>query len=433
MTFLFLWLFFPFCWYYLLKFAGLSFKRLNIMTFVIIAIILYQYIGLPILYFKLDPLRIDNVSDSNLVFKVFILTSLTLTLMILGFIIGRDIFGKKNFIQNTHLKYFNNISISPLVILTSFCVLVLLLYIFKLGIQNIALFAALNFITDNNLGVLRSNMGNSFDGKYHWYYLFMNQLLKFCVFVFFSLYLSNPIKKNKYYFFISILFLIVSLTLATEKGPLINLIIAIFLIFVILKNNSIFPIKYILPITFLITTILFIFYINFMSARSNQEAILAIFSRTLTGQIEPVYNYLQFFPNIHDYLYGRSMSNPMNIFPFEYYNLSQEIMRWYFPEENNSGIVGSMPTIFWGELYANFGIIGVFIFPTFVGILLYGFNYFLLKFNFSPILIGTYVWFIMYFSNLSSTSLSSYFFDIYPIIILITFSTLNLIIFQKIR
>jgi hypothetical protein len=125
------------------------------------------------------------------------------------------------------------------------------------------------------------------------------------------------------------------------------------------------------------------------------------------------------------------MSNPMNIFPFEYYNLSQEIMIWYFPDENLSGIVGSMPTVYWGELYANFGIIGVFIFPTFVGMLLYGINYFLMKFKLTPILIGIYVWFLMYFSNLSSTSLSSFLFDIYPIIIFTIFLFLNFITFKN--
>jgi oligosaccharide repeat unit polymerase len=431
MFFIILWLFFPLFWFYLLKFAGLNFNKLNLMTFVVNIIILYQYLGLPILYFKFDPLRIDNVSDSYLVFKVFILTSVTITLMILGYIIGRILFGHIKYIRINEIKNSTNNSIISLLILTIICILVLLLYIYKLGFQNIALFAALNVITDNNLGVLRSNMGNSFEGKYHWYYLFMNQILKFCVFVFFSIYLLNPIKKYKYIFFFSLIFLVISLTLATEKGPLINLIIALFLIFIILKNKSIFPIKYILPIVLLITVILCFFYINFMGAKSIQQAMISLYSRTLTGQIEPVYNYLHFFPNVHDYLYGRTMSNPMNIFPFEYYNLSQEIMIWYFPDENLSGIVGSMPTVYWGELYANFGIIGVFIFPTFVGMLLYGINYFLMKFKLTPILIGIYVWFLMYFSNLSSTSLSSFLFDIYPIIIFTIFLFLNFITFKN--
>jgi hypothetical protein len=72
MIFIFLYLFFPFCWHFLLKLAGITFSKVNIMTLVIAGIIFYQYLGLPLLYFRLDPFRSDDVTDVDLVFLVFL-------------------------------------------------------------------------------------------------------------------------------------------------------------------------------------------------------------------------------------------------------------------------------------------------------------------------------------------------------------------------
>lgn len=421
MLFIIFYLFFPIVWHYLLKIAGITFKKINLMTFVLAGIIFYQYLGLPLLYFRLDPLRSEDVTDIDLVFDVFIYTSITVTLMLLGFVFGRKLLGKCNYIKISLVSTDIKSSIYPLFILSAVSVLVLFIYLRQVGFENIALFAAFNLIQESSLTLLRSNMGNSFSGKYHWYYLFMNQILKFCVLTYYSILLLKPSRLFFFLFFISFTCLLLSVTMATEKGPIAYLLISLMLVYVIIKKNSFIPIKTLLPIASVMIAILVFFYINFMGAQSMTDALLGVLSRTLTGQIQPAYHYLQFFPKYQNFLYGRSLTNPMGIFPFVPYNIAQEVMAWYDPNQNVSGVVGSMPTIFWGELYANFGLLGVLTFPFFVGYFLYWFNNKILIFYPTPILIGLYVWFLMYFLNLNGTSLSSYFFDIYSFFVFLSF------------
>ena len=67
-----------------------------------------------------------------------------------------------------------------------------------------------------------------------------------------------------------------------------------------------------------------------------------------------------------------------------------------------------MPTFFWGEMYANFGYIGIIIPPLFVGIFLYWFNLQLFRLPMSPLSLSFFIWFIMHFKSLSFTGLSKF-------------------------
>ena len=88
-----IWMILPIGWHYLLKTAGLSLLQVTIPSFVIVFFYFYQYIGFPILYFQLDPYRAQFVSDKFLMIKVFTYTSITITLMIVGYIVAYRHFG----------------------------------------------------------------------------------------------------------------------------------------------------------------------------------------------------------------------------------------------------------------------------------------------------------------------------------------------------
>jgi F0F1-type ATP synthase membrane subunit a len=77
-----------------------------------------------------------------------------------------------------------------------------------------------------------------------------------------------------------------------------------------------------------------------------------------------------------------------------------------------------MPTVFWGEMYANFGLPGVLIAPFFVGIALYGVDHVVNKAENTPLKIGLVVWLIIHYQNLSATGLSGFIFDFYLIAVL---------------
>lgn len=303
--------------------------------------------------------------------------------------------------------------------------LVLMIYISKIGFNNIASLSVLN-LTENSISskVLRANMGNAFDGKYHWYRLFMRDFLSITSVAFFGFYL---VKKNFFYFLIFITSFFIScfsMTMATEKGPLLWYFISLFLMYVLIRQNGRFKIKQIIGFGVFASLLISFIYVNFMGSSDLFDGMTSAFSRIITEQMHSLYHYVEIFPRQIDFLFGRSFPNPGGLLPFEPFNLTKEIYNYTFPGMAKKGIVGSMPTFFLGEMYANFGYYGVIFPPFFIGFFLYGLNVFLLKLPKTPILLSFYIWIILHYKTLAESSLSSFIIDIalfivFPIMILI--------------
>ena len=430
-----IWILLPIGWHYLLKTAGLSLLQVTIPSFVIVFFYFYQYIGFPILYFQLDPYRAQFVSDKFLMIKVFTFTSITITLMIVGYIVANKHLG--SLFWRTDVTYvasqnFFVEKIFPggarqnigLVILVLISITVLFVYLTKVGYQKIAIIIAMG--TENDLrSSARSAMGNSFAGKYHWYKLFMNDFLRFTLFAFFAQYLLNKTIQKRLILFIIFIITTFVMVMQTEKGPMANLIIALFLVYILVKNKGKVPLIKLMFLGGAILSILIVFYLKFMGRETFGEALSGVFSRSFTGQMMPAYLYLEYFTQHHDLLLGRSLPNPRAIFPFEHYELTKEIMAWHSPFSYKKGIVGSMPTVYWGEMYANFGFLGVLIPPFFVGYILYGLNIILSCLQKNPLSIALLVWLLMHLKTLSGTSLSGFLLDSYMVGVIASFALLS--------
>jgi hypothetical protein len=149
-----------------------------------------------------------------------------------------------------------------------------------------------------------------------------------------------------------------------------------------------------------------------MGADSWSSALYAVASRLLAGQLQGAYLYVEYFPLHQDWLWGLSFPNPAGIFPFEPYLLTQEMSNWYSPRDAKNGIQGSMPTVYWGEMYANFGLFGVLAFPGVVGYLLYAGNALLFTQKLTPVAVALFIWLLMHYLSLSGTSWSGFIIDI---------------------
>lgn len=444
-SFILIWLLLPVFWHYLLRVAGLNLFRVTIPSVVIISFYLFQYIGLPILYFRLIAYRALFVTDKWLMVQVFLYTSLTITLMIVGFIAARYCFGPLNWNWGSRIKLREqftqthhrtgcyqqgnlqlNLGLIPLVLIS---VAVLVIYLSKVGLENIALFSTLG-ISGSELSteVARSKMTNSFEGKYHWYKPFMNELLTFSLFVIFAQFLvkkKTSLSAMLTAVILTIIFLIatVVMVIGTQKAPMASLLIALFLVYVVVKKGGrISPIN-LMPFFSLLLFLLCIFYIYFMQSNSVSSALSSIVSRTITGQIGPAYHYIEYFQT-HEFLLGRSLPNPRGIFRSDQFYLTVEMMNWVHPEQAGKGVFGSMPTVYWGEMYANFGFLGVFIPPPFVGFGLYWINSIVFRFRYSPLTTGFFVWLLMHYKTLSQTGLGEYMLDLPLVVICLTFAFL---------
>jgi hypothetical protein len=286
-----------------------------------------------------------------------------------------------------------------------FCVFVLVVYIKQ--IDKIAFFVAL---TDGfrESKVVRSEMGSSFSGAYHWYSLVMHDIGNLITYIFFASWLLKKNLLSFFLFLITLLYSIFTAIMATEKAPLAWLIIGLIIVYYLVRRSGVLSVKKIFYLVAGVLIALVLLYIFFMGADNIFEAFGLILSRAFSGSIAPAYFYIQFFPEHHDYLLGQTFPNPGGVLPYETFRYTREVSNWVFPNLADKGIVGSMPTVFWGESFVNFGPIAIPLIGYLTGSITAISSYIISKFEINPISIGFIVSFILVFKNLSVTGFSGF-------------------------
>ena len=138
-----------------------------------------------------------------------------------------------------------------------------------------------------------------------------------------------------------------------------------------------------------------------LGERPISDVFSAISSRLFIGQSYPLLLYFQTFPKKHDYLYGQSFPNPGGILPFKPFPITRYI---YNTNLGLADIAATAPTVFFGEIYANFGFAIMMIWMVFVGILLQLIqNYFQHKEK-NVIISSLYIFYIIQCMQLALTS-----------------------------
>lgn len=420
----------PAFWWYGLRLAKISLLKINIISILMASIFVFQYIGFPILYFELNEYRATVINNKYLIIEVFLWTSATITLLIIGFIFGYKNFGPLLCIHRPKIstnvkgksKASETLAICILFIIGS---LVLFEYINIIGLRNIALLKVVGLVESHLPNeILRSKMGNDFEGKYHWYSFFMHDFLSVSAWAFFYKYL---VTRKPIDFLLTILAFLLcsfSLLMAVEKAPFLWFLIGFLTVFILYRfegNVTIYSIAILLVFTFIIMALMFVY---FMGASDLFKGLKNAFSRIVLGQMSGLYHYLEIFPHHVDFLYGASFPNPANIFPWKTYPLAVEVMDIVYPHFSDRGVVGSMPTFFWGEMYANFGYAGIIVPPVLLGLSIYFLNSVLLRIHFSPILVAGYVWVIFHFRLLAGTGLSGFIIDVRTMLFLVLLASL---------
>ena len=400
----------PIIVYYLLKLSGVSLFHFSVLSFVTLSMLTFAYAGILPLYFGWNEYcYYIGVQNQAIILKMFACSSWTILTMVCGFIFCRNILNlqiAQCCAEIRCLTYKETFFICLLFIL---CLLVLALYLSKL--PSIALVVAMNNAGADEIGAARSLMGNDFAGKYHRYSLFMRDALNIVTFAFFGNWLVKKGKCEFLLFIFAAVFAAFSAIMASEKGPFAWFLIGLFLVRVLVVSGGKYPLKSILTLTFGLFVFLILFYIYFMGTSEIGSTLLSILSRAFTGGIAPAYFYLEHFPHVEDFLLGRTLSNPGGLLPFEQYELTKEASLWINPEHALKGIVGSAPTVFWGELYANWGIHGVLLIPFIVGIGLFLISLLLNKLENTPLKTGLVIWLALHFKNLSETGISGFLLD----------------------
>ena len=385
----------------------------------------FAYAGIFPLYFGWDEYRYYmGVQNKEVILKMFACSSWTIVTMVLGFNFCRHILNFRFYLVSTGLRSFTCREKIITFTLFSVCLIVLAVYLSKL--PSIALFVVMNKLGTDEIGAARSLMGNDFAGKLHWYNLFMRDALNVVTFAFFANWLVKKGKINFIFFLLSALAASFSAIMATEKGPFAWFLIGLFLVHVFVVSRGVYPIKSIVKLAFCLLSFLVVFYLNFMGSTEIGSALLSVLSRAITGGIDPAYFYLEHFPKSEDFLLGQSLPNPGGLLPFTPYPLTKEASLWMIPDNALKGIVGSAPTVFWAELYANWGMYGVLLIPFIIGIGLYSISAFVNKLECNPLKVGLMVWLALHLKNLSESGISEFLVDtsltvILALVLLMTF------------
>jgi hypothetical protein len=251
----------------MLKLASINLSKLSIPGILTLSILIFQYFGYPILFFNLDKNRADLINDNTILIEAFFWSSLTITLLILGFIIARKKFGPAHY-KNEFSKMKSSVSENILIhIIFLLGLFVLLNYINKIGFSNIALFAVLDITeTGKKASYLRSEMGNNFSGKYHWYSLFMRDFIHLSSLAFFARYISLKSMLSLATFIISFLVTSFSMTTSIEKGPFMWYLVSLFMVYILIKNQGYFSLKKMLIVLPFFLLIIGFIYVQFMGA-----------------------------------------------------------------------------------------------------------------------------------------------------------------------
>lgn len=379
MTFLFI-----IIWFSILGFicilahvGGISLRKITTPQIFVGLSLIMSFLGYPILFFQLNDYRKAlGLTDPELIMKATLASGWSIigVILIYGLLISlssKSVRSEKGKHDTPNLiipdifrsnKVYNTFWFIVLII----CFLVLIAYLSK--ITNIALFEA---FTGGNVTQARSHMTNDFKGSYHWYRLFFYDLSWLSSLALFAGALRSNTRHVWMLFGLSFFFVSFCLLMTAQKGPMIFYLGTLFLLYSFLKNNGIISIRSLVLLFVIAVIILVPMYLYFMGSSDPFSALNSIVSRGLTGQLSGAYNYQWIFPEQVDYLSGRSFPNPKGLLPFEHFPLSKEVMARVHPHLIERGIVGSQPTIYWGEVYANFGWIGVLVAPIYIGFFIF--------------------------------------------------------------
>lgn len=379
-----------------------------------ITIFLQHSIGAASLVLDLDFINYE-LPNSGVVIKGFIInTVVSLQIMITALLF--KISKRRNDLANKTIMFARKRGVSRIVLIILLLIsnLTFIKYLNEVGIENIAV---LNLIMPSgiiNLAQMREGMTNAFGTSYNWYAFLMYDLAGIVIA---SIYISRILNKRSTILPIAlILGYCMLLFTSLQKAPILEYIIVLVICRGLIGEIKI---KNILLILASAGAVLGAVYVVLLEDKGVVDILNVIINRIVVGQHIPVYYYIEFFDSNSDYLLGQTLPNPMGIFPFVPYDLTRNMALYISGDSEN---IGSAPTIFWGELYGNFGF---YLFP-FVLIL----NFMMLVVDkylisklvvWGPFGIASAAFVINHYRGAANTSISNYLIDFKMIMYLLVF------------
>ena len=213
---------------------------------------------------------------------------------------------------------------------------------------------------------LRSLATNTFPGKYYRYEIFMKDLalLLFIILFFYR----NISLKWKILFFVVLFFNIFVSIMDIQKAPFVKMFLILFVLsFFYFKRINY---KLVFFVSFLICFSLILMYMFFLGHGTDFIGIVNAFLNRIFFAPMDAFIYTQQYIDANGFLYGQSFPNPKGILPFEHIPLTTEVAKFMQGNWKEGMPLGSFPTVFYGDWYANFGYFGALFGMFLLGIII---------------------------------------------------------------
>lgn len=366
---LFLWM-----GYKILVFANGPIRSFTIPNFFMLKYLIFAYVGSVLYNVVFFQLELNNGMYSNLdyVFNVWLYSSLGIILIPLGMLIANLFFKFDNNSLNDKffskpLKSFNvnfGVLLSIIIILL---VSFFSLYVYRSIIGELPIIHVFSGTNEAVLALMRSDAGNNFSGKLHWFKFLIGASSKFMLIILFFNKRRNFLWK--FLFSICLFYVLFISVMNLNKAPIIDLILLLFVSGIVQKKKI--NLKLIVGLSVIVFFLLIMMYIFFMGqADKNIIAIFKIiFHRVFVSQIVPFYWYQDMQSSI-GFLMGSSFPNPGGFLPFDNFQITTKAFNHAYPGKVSTGLVGSLPTVFYADWWANFGAFGAIFSMLLLGFIL---------------------------------------------------------------
>ena len=247
---------------------------------------------------------------------------------------------------------------------------------------------------NSDLAKLRIDASMGFSGNVYIRNILGIQLTPILAFVSFAYYKQSNQLKDLLWAVLMFGFSLLILTYDLQKSPFAFFLLGYVFLIVLIQGKI--PMKKLLPIGLSALFIVGMMYFIFTGGNGSftLDYNSGILGRTFLSQIAGTFVSFDIFPQLHEHIGFDSMSNLLSIFDVEPQDrAARTMMAFINPGGVAAGTAGVQNTLFIGEAWANFGLLGVLISPLYVGFFLGCIYYFFLKAPKTPIYLGFFAFF----------------------------------------
>lgn len=392
--------------------------KLNIIIYFFYLFILHNFLGSSLVFLGLKKhYLISKIINDSTINKTYFIICFTALMFPTIMIIISKLFKinvkseYERFLSKTVVIEDDNYIFIITTILSCFC-LILTIIMFK-EMKTIPL---LNIIFNRNLSSAGVDRINISKGEYinpyirNFFILGMTPLLSYLAYIYYKC-----TKKRNWKILFIVLF-IISIFIKTynyAKSPVITYMFMFIIINIVICGKIKF--KLFMRFSLVGIIVLLIMYVKMGYNFSNGVDIYnGPFGRFIFTQIATLFLHIDLFPNFISYLGGRSISpSVLKILGLgqKHIRSGKAVMQFYSPEKVVGGTAGVMNTLFVGEAYANFGIIGVILGVIYVGILFQLVYLIFIKIKKTPISIIIYIFATYTLVGISQSGFTDYIYN----------------------